>query len=89
MSQRGYFEHVSPEGAGPTERAKAAGFLGKGVAENIAAGAITPEEAVAGWMTSPGHCGNIMMPNYKTTGVGYAYNPSVRYQHYWTQMFGM
>lgn len=88
MAQRGYFNHVSPEGAGPAERAKTFGHPGA-VGENIAAGAWTPEEAVDGWMMSPAHCGNIMMPKWKTTGVGYAYNASVRYQHYWTQMFGM
>jgi uncharacterized protein YkwD len=63
-------------------------YSGGGVAVNIAAGGQTPEGTVEQWMSSPGHCGNIMMPRYRTTGVGYAYM-AAGYRHYWTQMFGM
>jgi len=50
------------------------------MAENVAAGQQTPVAAVQSWMTSPGHCSNIMNPNYKLIGFGGSGN-------YWTQLF--
>ena len=41
------------------------------------------------WMTSPGHCRNILNPAFTELGVGYAQrdgDPS-RYFDYWTQVF--
>lgn len=57
------------------------------VGENIAAGYGSPEEAVIGWMNSPGHRANILNPDYTELGVGYAYLPNDDYGHYWVQMF--
>ena len=57
-------------------------------AENIAAGYSTAAQVVAGWMTSTGHCNNIMNGNYKHLGVGYYYAAGATYKHYWTQDFG-
>jgi uncharacterized protein YkwD len=37
--------------------------------ENIAAGQMTPEEAVAGWLRSPGHCANLMNGGYSEMAV--------------------
>ena len=38
------------------------------------------------WMSSPGHCANIMEPSYDYMGAGYL-DGSV-YGHTWTQTFG-
>ncbi|MCY1014033.1 CAP domain-containing protein [Nannocystis pusilla] len=46
----------------------------KAAGENIAAGYSTAAQVVNGWMTSTGHCNNIMNGNYKHLGVGY-YRP--------------
>lgn len=89
MGRRGYFSHTTPEGLGPGDRARSAGFTSPGIAENIAAGGATAEATVEQWMTSPGHCGNIMMPRYRVIGVGHARVDGSRYTHYWTQKFGM
>jgi hypothetical protein len=50
-------------------------------AENVFGGPISPQNAVAGWMNSPGHCRNIMSPNAEFIGIGRSSNS------WWTQMF--
>lgn len=87
MGTEGFFAHVSPDGDSPSDRAAAAGYDGP-VGENIAAGQATPAEVVRGWLGSPGHCANIMDPDYTVIGVGFAQVPDSDYRTYWTQMFG-
>lgn len=60
---------------------------GRGVGENIAAGANSPAAVMKLWMESPGHRKNILDPLYKELGVGYAYHSSTEFQHYWVQLF--
>lgn len=60
---------------------------GRGVGENIAAGATSPAKVMEMWMNSPGHRKNILDPNYKELGVGYTYHNGTEYQHYWVQLF--
>ena len=50
--------------------------------ENLAFGYRTPQEAVNGWMNSPGHRANILKEGITLIGVGY--NPS---KNYWVQVF--
>jgi uncharacterized protein YkwD len=88
MALRGYFSHTSPEGAGPSDRALAAGYSSTFVGENIAAGQNSPAEVVQGWMESPGHCVNIMDPRYRVLGVGYFFQQGGDFRHFWTQNFG-
>jgi uncharacterized protein YkwD len=72
-----------------SDRMSDAGYSGASPwGENIAAGQPTPAEVVDGWMHSPGHCRNIMDPDYHVIGIGYAYDASSSYGHYWTQDFG-
>ncbi|NTV71560.1 MAG: PEP-CTERM sorting domain-containing protein [Azonexaceae bacterium] len=59
-----------------------------GIGENIAAGYLTPEEVVTGWMNSPGHKANILNSSFKGIGVGYVYEAGSKYATYWTQDFG-
>ncbi len=56
--------------------------------ENIAAGYASPATAMTGWMESDGHRKNILSPNYREIGVGYASGGSSQYRHYWVQDFG-
>jgi uncharacterized protein YkwD len=88
MATRGFFDHQNPDGQGPSDRMRAAGYLGAGYSgENIAAGRDTASGTVQQWMDSPGHCSNIMNPAFQLIGVGYAYGASAKYKHYWTQNF--
>jgi uncharacterized protein YkwD len=56
-------------------------------AENIAAGASTPQSAMDLWMNSPPHKANILDTSNWEIGVGY-YTGSGSWPHYWTQDFG-
>ena len=60
---------------------------GRGVSENIAAGSPSPESVMHLWMNSPGHRKNILDPLYKELGVGYTYDKSTEYRHFWVQLF--
>ncbi|HEY3782672.1 MAG TPA: CAP domain-containing protein [Fimbriimonadaceae bacterium] len=89
MADRNYFDHADGNGRDFVDRADQYGYgdwtyLG----ENIAAGQRTPEEVVAEWMASPGHRKNILKPQFKEIGLGYADDPHSSYKRYWVQEFG-
>ena len=88
MGTRNFFDHDTPEGTTPFQRIAAAGYTGSPQGENIAAGNATAAATMEQWMNSPGHCQNIMNPQYRSIGVGYANVRGSRYTHYWTQTFG-
>ena len=85
MAARGRMKHAGGDGRTAPERVTRAGFDWREVAENIAAGQRTPEEAVASWLESAPHCANLMSPAYTQTGVGYA--PAGAGGPYWAQVF--
>ena len=84
MSARDYMDHVTPEGQDPSDRARAAGYTGTGIGENIAQGYPDAAAVMDGWMNSEGHRANIVNCSYRVIGVGVASDG-----WYWTQMFGM
>jgi uncharacterized protein YkwD len=44
---------------------------------------------VAGWLSSPGHCANLMNPRYTEMGAAYGLNSARKSTYpYWTQVFG-
>jgi uncharacterized protein YkwD len=55
--------------------------------ENIAKHSRDPAKVVAAWMNSPGHRANILNPNFREIGVGYAPGGS-QWENYWAQNFG-
>jgi len=72
--RRGYYDHLSPEGANVRDRAIAAGHRGgRRYAENIAKGLFDPEEVVRRWLDSSGHRRNILGPKLTALGVGVAF----------------
>ena len=83
MATRGYFEHESPEGEEFSERFARAGFEGSFMGENIAKGQRTADEVMSSWMSSAGHCTNILHPDFEFLGVGYHGGGAL-----WTQAFG-
>jgi uncharacterized protein YkwD len=88
MGTRAYFSHVTPEGVDPWQRIAQAGYTASPTGENIAAGYGTPAAAVQGWVTSEGHCNNLMAAGSNETGIGYAFVTGSPYRAYWTQAFG-
>jgi uncharacterized protein YkwD len=81
MFRNSYFSHTGSDGSGSGERINDAGYNWIYYAENIAQGYPTEKEVVAGWLSSPGHCSNIMSKDYKEMGVS-------KVGDYWTQDFG-
>ena len=86
MSERGYLEHVNPDGEGPGARIDETGYAYQSAGENIAGGPPTAAEVVAGWLASDEHCAILMSPNWQTSGVGF-YEGEGPFTYYWTQTF--
>jgi uncharacterized protein YkwD len=83
MATRGYFDHESPDGEDAADRITRAGFEWTAIGENIARGQATPDEVMADWMASVGHCANILEPRFEFLGVGHVADGA-----HWTQTFG-
>jgi uncharacterized protein YkwD len=86
MAQHDYFEHEDLAGRSPADRVKTAGYLEKLVGENIAYGPTSAEEVVQGWLDSPGHCENIMNPEFAEMGIANAAGQSSKRGLYWVQL---
>nr|WP_168514184.1 CAP domain-containing protein [Streptomyces sp. S1D4-11]QIY99993.1 CAP domain-containing protein [Streptomyces sp. S1D4-11] len=83
MASHQNMSHTGSDGSDPGQRITAAGYSWSAYGENVAFGYSTPEEVMAGWMSSAGHKRNILDCGFKEIGVGLAQPGS-----YWTQDFG-
>lgn len=88
MANGNFFDHLDHDGRTPGDRAELAGYTAKAIGENIAAGLDTPRKVVDGWLASPGHCANLMNPQFRELGAAYAMDPKSDAGIYWTAMFG-
>lgn len=88
MASGNFFAHRDPDGDLPADRAWDAGYRGRKIGENIAAGQGSPSKAMAGWLASPGHCANLMNPMFKQVGAAFAANARSDDGVYWTMLFG-
>lgn len=89
MARYNFFDHVNPrDGTHSWERVERAGYKYSTTGENIAAGYPSAEAAVAGWIKSPGHCANLMNPEFTEMGAAMAVNRRSKMGLYWTQEFG-
>jgi uncharacterized protein YkwD len=89
MLLHSYYNHVSPEGTTPAGRARKSGYTPRIVAENIARGPFTVDEAVDNWMQSREHRANLLHPAFRDLGTGIAVGRnSVGYTVLWVQDFG-
>lgn len=69
MEARDFFDHVAPDGGTLTDRVNAAGYKYCVVAENIARGQRSLREVHEGWMNSPGHRANNLLPDITEFGI--------------------
>ncbi|MFE2485435.1 CAP domain-containing protein [Streptomyces mirabilis] len=83
MASHQNMSHTGSDGSDPGQRITTAGYTWSAYGENVAFGYSTPEEVMAGWMSSPGHKRNILDCGFKEIGIGLAQPGS-----YWTQDFG-
>ncbi len=88
MANGNYFDHKDRDGRTPGDRAELAGYNFQQIGENIAAGQDTVRKVVDGWLASPGHCANLMNPQFRELGAAYAVDPKSDAGIYWTAMFG-
>ncbi|WP_407538701.1 CAP domain-containing protein [Deinococcus radiomollis] len=79
--------HIGSDGSTPQQRITQAGYVWRVSGENVAVG-FAVGNVVAAWLSSPGHCSNIMKPEYKEMGVGYVVNAKTQYNTFFTQDFG-
>jgi uncharacterized protein YkwD len=86
MAENNYFSHTGQDGSSPGDRISAVGYDWRTYGENIAAGYGDAETVMEGWLTSAGHCANIMNSSFEDVGVGVA-NGNGSYGIYWTQDF--
>jgi uncharacterized protein YkwD len=87
MAEHNFFQHEGSDGSHPADRATRAGYKWRTVGENIAAGARDADSVVRGWLGSPGHCVNIMGPQFSEMGVAYAFDNKSDAGIYWSQVF--
>lgn len=88
MARHSYFSHTGRDGSNVDDRASQAGYAWRAIGENIAAGQMQAEAAVQGWLNSPGHCANLMAPNFTDMGAAFAVNTASSAGIYWVQVFG-
>jgi len=85
MVTHNFFDHTGSDGSNAGDRISATGYSWYTYRENIAAGYFSAQEVVSGWLSSTGHCSNIM--NSLITDMGVAKAPGGSYGMYWTQVF--
>ncbi|MBU6323524.1 MAG: hypothetical protein KGI41_00705 [Patescibacteria group bacterium] len=72
MAARGYFSHTTPEGKSPLSFLDAVGYRYQNVGENLGLNYASSAAVEEGWMNSPEHRANILLPQFTEIGVGYA-----------------
>ena len=73
--------HIGSDGSNFAERARREGYRGRPIGENFAAGHTSPRMVVQGWISSPGHCRNLMNPSANEIGIGFK-------ESWWTMVLG-
>jgi uncharacterized protein YkwD len=89
MVARNYFSHTGSDGSNAGQRDTAAGYSWWGWGENIAAGQTSVASVVGAWMSSPGHCANIMNAKFRDVGLACVKGTSSNtYRTYWSMELG-
>lgn len=88
MAKQNYFSHTGRDNSQVAERVGRQQYEYQIVGENLASGHGSAKQAVAGWLLSPGHCANLMNPQFSEMGAAYVVNPASDSAIFWTQVFG-
>jgi uncharacterized protein YkwD len=87
MARWQFMEHTGRDGSSPAQRISRSGYRWSEVGENLASGIMRPEDVIAGWLSSPEHCANLMDPLFQEFGVAFAVNPHDARGVYWAMEF--
>lgn len=85
MQANNTLSHTGADGSSVGTRATAAGYAWRSIGENIAAGQRDLAAVIASWLASPGHCRNIMHPDFVDTGLALKADA---YRTWWTLVLG-
>ncbi len=80
MADHGKMKHVGSDGSSPAVRITREGYKWWTWGENVAYGYRSVASVMAGWLSSEGHCKNIMNPDFTEFG-------AAEVNYYWTQVF--
>ena len=69
MATRRIMSHTGGDGSSMSQRVGRESYAWSGLGENVSMGYDTVPAGLAGWMKSPGHCANMMSPNFREVGV--------------------
>jgi uncharacterized protein YkwD len=84
MARHNFLSHTGSDGLNVSDRVSTEGYAWRSIGENIAAGYGTAKAVVDGWLSSPGHCANIMSSTYSELGGALVEDSTSDYQSYWT-----
>ncbi len=91
LAQRHHLDHKDPQGRGPDARVEERGYHWMYVAENLAAGQLSPAEVVQDWLNSPPHRAALLSDHPEELGVAYVRSQvSLRedpHLTYWVALF--
>jgi uncharacterized protein YkwD len=87
MAELEFFSHTSPDGTEIGERVSNKNYRWSAVGENIAAGQNSVDEVVGAWLSSPGHCANIMSAKFTEMGAARVEAPGSQYSPFRAQVF--
>ena len=86
LTLRGYFDHLSPEGLTPFERAILAGYRPSVVGEDLARGPQDAKSALTAWLGSVEHCKSVLSAQYSEVGFAVASQGSL--PNVWVALLG-
>lgn len=87
MANSDFMSHTGSDGSTLSSRVNATGYAWSRLGENVAAGQSSINAVMNSWLSSEGHCLNIMNANFDQMGASMVENQSASYRYYWTQVF--
>lgn len=85
MAENAVLSHAGPAGEQVQARVDEVNYEWQKLGENVAVGQSSPKQVVEAWLHSPGHCANIMSPDF--TDMGAAFQSRPQSSIFWTQVF--
>ena len=87
MATNNFFADTGSDGSDIQTRIKRTGYLPSVWIENIAAGYTAPFDVVKSWTDNPNNFINLLNPDVRDVGIGFAANPNAQFGRYWTIVF--
>lgn len=88
LANHGQISHDGSNGSNHADRALAAGYKYRFIAENVATGQKSWDEVFKGWQNSPGHNENLLNRDVSEFGVALVFEPDTKYITYWAMLVG-